>query len=176
MKKIIYHIVVIFIGILNFLSARKAMTLYLILLRFCGVHITGNPRFISTRIRIDEFNLIHIGSNSVISENVVLLTHDYSCTNALRVKNRIFSGDISIHKPIHIGSNSFVGLGVIILPGTVIGDNVIVGAGAVVKGNLESNNIYIGNPARSIGTIEDYADKLDKLISENIIDIRIDKK
>lgn len=58
MKKIIYHIVVIFIGILNFLSARKAMTLYLILLRFCGVHITGNPRFISTRIRIDEFNLI----------------------------------------------------------------------------------------------------------------------
>lgn len=84
--------------------------------------------------------------------------------------------NMHIHKPIHIGSNSFVGLGVIILPGTVIGDNVIVGAGAVVKGNLESNNIYIGNPARSIGTIEDYADKLDKLISENIIDIRIDKK
>lgn len=36
-------------------------------------------------------------------------------------------------KPISVGNNVFVGARSVILPGTFIGDNCIIGAGAVVK-------------------------------------------
>ena len=38
--------------------------------------------------------------------------------------------------PVHIGAGSWLGTGVVILPGTELGRNVVVGAGAVVRGRL----------------------------------------
>lgn len=35
------------------------------------------------------------------------------------------------------------------LAGTVIEDNVIIGAGAVVSGKVEKNSVYAGNPAKN---------------------------
>lgn len=40
--------------------------------------------------------------------------------------------------------------------GTRVGDNVIIGAGAVCHGILESDSVYAGNPARRICSLEDY--------------------
>ncbi|HUF12927.1 MAG TPA: acyltransferase [Longimicrobiales bacterium] len=51
---------------------------------------------------------------------------------------------------IRIGSNVFVGANCVILPGSTIADNVVVGAGSVVRGELETNAIYAGAPARKI--------------------------
>ncbi|MBE7688652.1 hypothetical protein F6A46_10470 [Tenacibaculum finnmarkense genomovar ulcerans] len=36
------------------------------------------------------------------------------------------------------------------MPGVTIGDHVVVGAGAIVTKNIESNCIVVGNPARII--------------------------
>lgn len=162
------------IAILNHLNTRIAMSLYIFTLRICGVNIKGNPRFISTRIRIDDFTLITIGHQSVISENVTLLTHDYSCTNALRTIYEEFKTDLSKHAPIMIGSNVFIGMGSIILPGTFIDDNVIIGAGTVVKGHLQKNMIYIGNPAKAIKPISDYASKVKDEMSNGRYEYRFD--
>jgi virginiamycin A acetyltransferase len=41
-------------------------------------------------------------------------------------------------------------MGVCILPGARLGDGCVVGAGSVVAGELESNSIAVGNPARVI--------------------------
>lgn len=49
--------------------------------------------------------------------------------------------------PIKIGSNVWIGKNALILPGVVIGDNVIIAAGSVVKGECISNSLYAGNPA-----------------------------
>tara|TARA_R110002050_G_scaffold204327_4_gene339818 strand:- start:19384 stop:19983 length:600 start_codon:yes stop_codon:yes gene_type:complete len=46
-----------------------------------------------------------------------------------------------------IGNNSFIGCNVIILKGTVIGENCVIGAGSVVSGNIPKNQIWAGNPA-----------------------------
>jgi len=51
---------------------------------------------------------------------------------------------------IIIKNNVFIGANCTILPGTIIFDNVIVGAGSVVKGQLESNNIYAGVPCKKV--------------------------
>ncbi|MGL5688783.1 MAG: DapH/DapD/GlmU-related protein, partial [Weissella cibaria] len=42
---------------------------------------------------------------------------------------------------------------VIVLPGVTIGDNVVVGAGAVVTKDVPSNVMVAGNPARVIKTL-----------------------
>jgi len=55
-----------------------------------------------------------------------------------------------ITKDIHIGNNVFVGANCVILPGTTIADNVIVGAGSVVKGKLDGNAVYAGAPHKKI--------------------------
>ena len=45
------------------------------------------------------------------------------------------------------------------LPGVTIGDNVIIGAGAVVKSSIPSNSVAVGNPARVICTLDEYIEK-----------------
>lgn len=51
-------------------------------------------------------------------------------------------------KPIKIGNNVWVGTRVIILPGVEIGDNTIIGAGAVVTKSFPKDCIIGGNPAK----------------------------
>ena len=56
-------------------------------------------------------------------------------------------------RPIRIGNNVFVGGYSIILKGTQIGDNSIIGAGSVVSGTIPSGEIWAGNPAKFIKKI-----------------------
>ncbi|NEO79673.1 hypothetical protein [Moorena sp. SIO4G3] len=55
-----------------------------------------------------------------------------------------------ITKDIVIKDNVFIGANCTILPGSIINENVVVGAGAVVKGELEANSIYVGIPSQKI--------------------------
>lgn len=55
---------------------------------------------------------------------------------------------------ITIGNNVFVGYQSVILKDTVIGDNVVIGARSVVKGNIPSNTVWAGIPARQISTLD----------------------
>ncbi len=52
------------------------------------------------------------------------------------------------HRPIVIGKRCFIGGSAMILPGVVIGDESIVGAGAVVMEDVPPRTIVGGNPAR----------------------------
>ncbi len=57
----------------------------------------------------------------------------------------------------------FIGINAIILMGTKIADNCIVGAGAVLSGNYPSNSVIVGNPAKVICSIEDFYKKRKQL-------------
>jgi lipopolysaccharide O-acetyltransferase len=52
--------------------------------------------------------------------------------------------------PVRIGNRVFLADGVVVLPGSDIGDGAIVGANSVVRGRLLPNTIYAGTPARPI--------------------------
>lgn len=56
------------------------------------------------------------------------------------------------HRPIVIGEGCFLGANSIILKGTSLGKNVVVGAGSVVCGTFPDNVIIAGNPARIVKT------------------------
>lgn len=56
-------------------------------------------------------------------------------------------------EPIVIGDNVWLGGGVIVCPGVSIGENTVVGAGAVVVTSLPANVVAVGAPARVIRTL-----------------------
>jgi acetyltransferase-like isoleucine patch superfamily enzyme len=54
---------------------------------------------------------------------------------------------------VHIGEYSWIGTGAVILANAELGDRVVVGALALVKGNLSAATVYAGIPARKIRPI-----------------------
>ncbi len=50
-------------------------------------------------------------------------------------------------KPIRIGRSVWIGRNVLVLPGTVIGDNAVIAAHSVVGGNVPANQLWRGAPA-----------------------------
>ncbi len=99
--------------------------------------------------------LLHIGSYCKITAGVVILAHDYSRS----VLRRAYGEVIGEAKKTWIGDNVFVGMNSVILMGAHIGDNVIVGAGSVVSGEIPSNCVVGGVPARVICTLDDFYQK-----------------
>ena len=60
---------------------------------------------------------------------------------------------------IEIFDNVFIGAHAIIMGGIKIGPNVIIAAGSVVTKDVPENSVVGGNPARVIGTFDDYVKK-----------------
>ncbi len=90
---------------------------------------------------------ITIGDDVQIGPNVQLLTP----THPVEAEARRAKWESA--RPITIGSNVWLGGGVIVLPGVSIGDNTVVGAGAVVTRDLPGNVVAVGNPARVTRTL-----------------------
>lgn len=100
----------------------------------------GKKVIISRRARLDRGanpKGIHIGDNTWITGDVIVLAHDW-CRN--------------LKTDTYIGKRCFIGARTIILPGIKIGDEVIVAAGSVVTKDIPSNTIAAGNPAKIIRT------------------------
>lgn len=54
------------------------------------------------------------------------------------------------HRPVAIGAGSWIGHGAVILPGARLGRRVVVGAGAVVRGDIPDDSVVAGVPARVV--------------------------
>ena len=61
---------------------------------------------------------------------------------------------LGAHQPVSIGPGTWVGHGAVILPGSRIGRNVVVAAGAVVRGVVEDFAVVAGSPARVVRRLE----------------------
>ena len=94
-------------------------------------------------VYIHADGLIEIGENSIIGYGAILHTSTHDVNS-----NPVWT--YRIDKPIKIGRDVWVGTGVIILPGVIVEDYAIVGAGSVVTANVPKGAIVAGNPARII--------------------------
>ena len=127
-------------------------------LRDQGVAIGERVRFYSPwTIRVDVQRpwMIEIGDDVHIAADVSILQHDFSWA-VLQHRTGEVLGSCG---PVRIGNNVFIGQRALILKGSDIGDDVIVGAGAVVAGRLEPGAVYAGSPARRVMGIDEFQEK-----------------
>ena len=97
--------------------------------------------------------LITIGNHVRINSGVQLVTHDGGIWVLRSPKagygNQFINADkfgrIVIHDNVHIGTNA------VIMPGVEIGENVIIGCGAIVTNSVQPNEIMF-KIARSLNT------------------------
>lgn len=92
-----------------------------------------------------EGTQLSIGTGTIWSNNVCIQTGNHGLRN--RDDYRCSS--------ISIGRNCWLGYGAVILPGVNLGDNITVGANAVVSKSFPSNCVIAGVPARVIRDLDD---------------------
>lgn len=97
--------------------------------------------------------LITIGNHVRITRVCKLITHD---GGIWVIRTLVNNPDLDLFGKIKIGNNVHIGMNSIIMPGVTIGDNCIVGCGAVVTKDMPSGEIWAGIPARKIKTVEEY--------------------
>jgi acetyltransferase-like isoleucine patch superfamily enzyme len=109
---------------------------YFVLKKVFGMNISKSAR-ISFHVTIDKTNPkgIHIGDESYVASGATILSHDYVNNKKTDTK---------------IGKKCFIGTNAVILPGVIIGDSVIVGAGSIVTKDIPAGCIVAGNPAKII--------------------------
>lgn len=54
------------------------------------------------------------------------------------------------NQPVRIGEGSWLGTGVVVLPGADIGRNVVIAAGSIVRGEVPDHCVVAGMPARVV--------------------------
>lgn len=97
---------------------------------------------------VDDGN-IEIGNNVMIGPNVTIITAGHPVSPKCREKGLQYNADVKI------GNNVWIGAGVNILPGVTIGDNSVIGSGAVVTKDVPANVVAVGNPARILREISE---------------------
>ncbi|MBA6326356.1 acetyltransferase [Colwellia sp. MB02u-6] len=116
----------------------------------------GNNCQINDSVHIAAINNIHIGNNVLIAGKVFITDHqhgNYSGENQ-SLPQEVASDRLLSSGPVIIADNTWIGEGVVILPGVTIGENSIVGANSVVTKNIPMNAIACGNPAKVIKTFD----------------------
>ena len=107
----------------------------------------GARTFINFGVVLLDVATIRIGDDVQVGPNVQFLTP----THPVEAEPRRAKWEAA--RPIRVGDNVWLGGGVIIAPGVSIGENTVVGAGAVVVRDLPANVVAVGNPARVIRSL-----------------------
>lgn len=121
-------------------------------------YVHGDRRRLHLGARVSTMNAlfnvmsgdIYLGDDTILSHNCQLLTGTHLFHNGRRASLQHDAGIPEVPRAgrdIRLGTGCFVGAGAIILGGVVIGDHVIVAAGAVVTHDLPSHCFAAGVPA-----------------------------
>ncbi len=95
---------------------------------------------------IDIHSRLEIGENTLIAPFCYIVDYDH----VTRDKDIPIISQGFVSKPIIIGRNVWLGARVMVLKGVKIGDNSVIGAGAVVTHDIPANSVAAGIPAEVI--------------------------
>ncbi|MEC2054484.1 acyltransferase [Peribacillus psychrosaccharolyticus] len=96
----------------------------------------GNSVFLNRNCSIISCERIEIGEGTSLGANVLIYDHDHIYVReGSQPWNEIKSS------PVIIGKNVWIGANTVILRGTKIGDNAVIAAGSVIKGEIPSHTL-----------------------------------
>lgn len=98
----------------------------------------GNNFSMNNGCIITAYDDIEIGENVMLGPNVLIYDHDHD----YKAEGGVFSLKYKT-SPVTIGNNVWIGANCVILRGTSIGDNCVIGGGCVLKGEYPSNSVIV---------------------------------
>lgn len=106
----------------------------------------GDYVLVCPGVRISAAQEIVIEDNCMIANNTYITDSDWH-----GIYDRVSMGQAA---PVRLCRNAWIGDSAIICKGVTIGENSIVGAGAVVVTSVPDNCVVAGNPARVVKTLD----------------------
>ena len=101
------------------------------------IHI-GDNTSLNHGCMIISHDKIIIGKDVQFGPNVLIYDHDHDFRDKLGIRSLKYKTSA-----VEIGNNVWIGANSVILKGSKIGDNCVIGAGSVIKGKYNSNTIII---------------------------------
>ncbi|HEY2345033.1 MAG TPA: acyltransferase [Xanthomonadaceae bacterium] len=98
----------------------------------------GDNLFMNNRCSLNCQSQIEIGDDCLLGEGVAIYDHDHDFSKPEKFR---LSGFRSA--PVKIGNNVWLGSNVIVLKGSTIGDNVVVAANSVIKGDVPADTLVV---------------------------------
>ncbi len=122
-----------------------------------GVHTHIGKRFFGNyNLTIQDDTTVTIGDDVNFGPGVTIVTPVHPLIakerNTMYDENGVLRR-LCYAKPVHIGNNIWFGANVTVCPGVTIGDNCVIGAGAVVTRDIPANSFAAGVPCRVIREI-----------------------
>lgn len=110
--------------------------------KWAGIKI-GTPFVFGSHVFMDV-----MFPDITIGDNVILAGYDYVLSHS-NVMWGFKAGEGGI-KPVVIKNGARISINVTILPGVTVGENSVIGAGAVVTQDIPDNCLAVGIPAKPI--------------------------
>ena len=103
-----------------------------------GELILGDNVSLGGNNRIICHDSIIVGDGTIMGPNVCIYDHDHIYSKCEGVNRNMYKT-----APVEIGKGCWIGANVVILRGTTLGDNCLIGAGCVLKGKYPSGSKVI---------------------------------
>lgn len=126
---------------------------------FSGSNPEDKKLVFGKNVQINDYVHIVAMDNVTIGDNVLMASHIFISDNS----HGSYKGDENdtnpmvpptereyATAPVSIGKNTWIGEGVIIMPGVTIGEGCVIGAHSVVSKCIPDFSIAIGSPAKVI--------------------------
>ena len=134
-----------------------------------GHHVHfGSNVYANFNLTLVDDGHIYVGDNVMFGPNVTVATANHPLDSYLR------SRGLQYNRDVYIGDNTWIGSGVMIVPGVKIGNDCVIGAGSIVTGDIPDMTLAAGNPCRVLRKIDErdkeFYYKNDRIDWENVSD------
>lgn len=124
-------------------------------------HQTGNSKTLvfGTNVQLNDYVHIVAMDKVIIGDNVLIASHVFISDNS----HGSYKGDGNDSNPdippiqreyatapVSIGANTWIGEGVIIMPGVTIGKGCVIGAHSIVNRSIPDYSVAVGSPAKVV--------------------------
>lgn len=110
-----------------------------------GTLSIGEDVFINDAVNIYAGSSVQIGAHTKIGDGVMIYDTDF---------HPVSPDQPTALAPVSIGRNVWIGAHAMVLCGAQIGDHAVIGAGAIVRGNVPDRAVVTGSPARVVKRFE----------------------
>ncbi len=116
-----------------------------------GHHVHfGSDIYANSNLTLVDDGHVYVGDKVMFGPNVTIATANHPIDPDLRSKG------LQYNKDVHIGENTWIGAGTVIVPGVHIGKNTLIGAGSVVTKDIPNGVVAVGNPCRILRKVGEH--------------------